>query len=476
MSTDDSVVVDRRWGIPEPPGTHAPTTCALLDLADGLLCDLRTLEAIETYAIVLRREPWNVRALHRCGEYARQQGDADLAWVYCQRILKHAPDLAESHLFAAQVLYDLRRFEGGLDHCRRALELPSIFLGEVLTCIARSLQQLGEHDAAAGVYAELADAADVPSEMRVDARMILGRVHEAHADYRATFPRNRVGINHTFAHAFSARGWDGSPLNGRTLLVCGNEGNGDVIERVRFLRQVRRHGRVILAVRPALARLFQRSGLADVVLAFGDGVPAHDVRTLLSFVPLDTTSLYEGAYLPSCQHELAGRVRDLERPRVGIVWAGDPKHLEDRFRSMPHEALRRLVETAPRLSWVSLQVGPRAIEGAELSAIAPVLDLSSHLTDYAATSAAIGELDLVITVDTSVAHLAGAMGKPVWTMLAAAPDGRWMLGRSDTPWYPTMRLFRLPWHGAWCSTAEAVGRELVRHFEDVTDVPDERRP
>jgi hypothetical protein len=142
------------------------------------------------------------------------------------------------------------------------------------------------------------------------------------------------------------------------------------------------------------------------------------------------------------------RLAGLPGLRVGLAWAGNPDHGNDHNRSIAPPRLAPLW-AVPGVSWVSLQVGARA--GA-LRGHAPdgaVLDLTPALTDLAETAAAMEQLDLVVTVDTAVAHLAGALGRPVWTMLPALPDWRWLLGREDTPWYPSMRLFRQAQAGEW---------------------------
>jgi hypothetical protein len=142
--------------------------------------------------------------------------------------------------------------------------------------------------------------------------------------------------------------------------------------------------------------------------------------------------------------------------RVGIVWAGNPAHSNDRRRSLPPPAVARLAAAAC-VRLISLQVGPRASE----AALYGFQDLSPLLTDYAATAAAIAALDLVLCVDTSVAHLAGALGKPAWVMLPYAPDWRWILGRDDTPWYRTLRLFRQDRPSDWASVVARVGPALA---------------
>ena len=139
--------------------------------------------------------------------------------------------------------------------------------------------------------------------------------------------------------------------------------------------------------------------------------------------------------------------------KVGLVWAGNPRHSNDRRPSLPSAQLARLL-AAPGIQFVSLQVGPRSGEASQLT------DLSRHLTDYAETAAVVSTLDLVVTVDTSVAHLAGALGVETWVMLPFAPDWRWMLGRDDTPWYASMQLIRQRSPGDWDGVVATVVSRL----------------
>jgi hypothetical protein len=145
--------------------------------------------------------------------------------------------------------------------------------------------------------------------------------------------------------------------------------------------------------------------------------------------------------------------------KIGLAWAGNPAMQNDRHRSIPLEFLRPLLAHAGA-TFYSLQVkqgqasGPEPVESR-------LADLSPYIRDYADTAALAGQLDLVISVDTSVAHLAGALGRPVWLLLSYAPDWRWLLGRADSPWYPTMRLFRQPRPGDWTAVVRQVERELA---------------
>ena len=145
--------------------------------------------------------------------------------------------------------------------------------------------------------------------------------------------------------------------------------------------------------------------------------------------------------------------------KVGLVWAGNSEHKNDRNRSLAFKHFHALAKL-PKVKWFTLQKGPAATQARDTDAILPLVDFTDQLNDFSDTAALIENLDLVITVDTAVAHLAGAMGKTVWVLLPFAPDWRWMLNRSDSPWYPSMRLFRQRQPGDWAGVIETVCEEL----------------
>lgn len=267
--------------------------------------------------------------------------------------------------------------------------------------------------------------------------------------------------------------WNGESLAGRTVLVYTEQGFGDAIQFVRYVPLIAaRGGRVILECQPALARLFRTvDGTTEVVIR-GEELPAFDLHVpLLNLPRIFGTSLQSipasAPYLRAPGEALAhvsNAIPHSARRNIGLVWAGNPSHLNDRNRSLPPQTLRPLFELS-EIEFYSLQVsgsvrgtGSPIQEGWWCAA-----DLSGRINDYADTAALIDRLDLVISVDTSVAHLAGAMAKPIWLLLPFAPDWRWMLGRDDSPWYPTMRLFRQPEPKDWAAVIHRVA-DALRKF------------
>ncbi len=260
--------------------------------------------------------------------------------------------------------------------------------------------------------------------------------------------------------------WDGSPLDGRRILLWAEQGLGDSIQFVRFAPQVKAAGgTAILECQPGLAGLLASAPGVDSVVPFGDPLPDFDVHLPLQSLPrvLGTASGTIPArtpYLtpdPGLVARWRERLGDGGRFRVGLCWAGNPRQANDPHRSMPGACFERLAGL-PNLRLFSLQCGPRA---AELGSAA-VTHLGGDFRDVADTAAVIENLDLVISVDTMIAHLAGALGKPAWTLLSFAADWRYPPGRDETPWYPGMRLYRQAQPGGWAELMERVAEDL-RH-------------
>jgi hypothetical protein len=256
-------------------------------------------------------------------------------------------------------------------------------------------------------------------------------------------------------------------------LIDSEQGFGDALHFARYARLVRsRSGaeRVILETRPELARLFaqNRSWDAEIVAGFNSAastLPPFDRHVPLLGLPLALGLLeplpMSTAYLradPALRGAWSERLGRSTARRIGLAWAGNAVHPLVRLRSMPAEQLRPLLQL-DGLAFYSLQIG-RGSEAESLKA-AGLVDLTQHLTDFAETAALISELDLIISVDTAIVHLAGAIGCPVWTLLSHPGDWRWGLAGETTAWYPTMRLFRQTVAGDWEAVVQRVVAELA---------------
>lgn len=373
------------------------------------------------------------------------------------KALSLEPDHPESWLNLGNASADLDNPESAETMYRAALRLdPTLAeahasLGYILTVQGRLAEAIAACDAAVALRPGLAQA---HWNLAV-ASLLAGNLPRgfAEAEWRKRHPRFRADFPD-----WPEPEWDGSP--GRMVLVRAEQGAGDTIQFARYLPLIRAAGsEPLLLCAPALVTLL--TTIPDVTAIAKPGpLPAFDAwidqmslprlfGTTLERIPAPDSYLSAPPDLVSAWEQ-----RLPDGFRVGLALAGNPKHPNDKRRSVPI-ALADSLTGLPGKIFVNLQHGP----------LAPALglpDLTGWLRDYADTAALIQALDLVITVDTSVAHLAGALGKPVWIMLPHAPDWRWMLGRRDSPWYRSARLFRQPSPGDWLSVLTRVRGLLAR--------------
>jgi len=266
------------------------------------------------------------------------------------------------------------------------------------------------------------------------------------------------------------RQWDGSPLANRTILLHPEQGFGDTIQFIRYAPLVaQRGGRVLVGCAPELRRLLQNMPGVGRCLDSGLMLPPFDVHCPLLSLPLAFGTTLETIPhgVPYLQADAAGvehwrnkLALDPAGFKVGLVWAGRPTHKNERNRSLPLAALAPLAQV-PGVRFYSLQKGEAAQQARTPPQGLALIDHTADLHDFADTAALIANLDLVIAVDTAVVHLAGALGKPVWTLLPFLPDWRWLLNRTDTPWYPSMRLFRQGAPGDWSGVIQQVTQALA---------------
>ena len=255
---------------------------------------------------------------------------------------------------------------------------------------------------------------------------------------------------------FDKPAWSGAALDGRVILLHAEQGAGDSIQFARYaLLVAAKGGQVILQCQTPLVSLFEQLKGVEQVIARDDPLPAFDVHApLLSLPRIFKTDLDSipapDAYLnaDAARTKKFAEILDSTRLNVGIAWAGKPSHRNDRNRSAGIEPFIDLLGT-PDAAFHSLQVGPRSADLVSNGCAGLIRDHSSNISDFADTAALIAALDLVISVDTSVCHLAGALGKPCWVAIPYTPDWRWLMEREDSPWYPSLRLFRQASFGDW---------------------------
>jgi hypothetical protein len=287
--------------------------------------------------------------------------------------------------------------------------------------------------------------------------------------------RYRYSLAHTtqYERKVQRPRWSGQPIPGKTLLIHDEQGYGDTFQFMRMVpwAKAKSGARVVLEVNAESVSLAKRLAGYDDIVARGDLPPAFDMHCEMMSLPmamcLKLTDLpgpmpYLGAD-PARVDYWRLKLAHLPRPMVALVWAGRPTHFNDANRSLQLHQLAPLAQTGA--SFVSIQKGPAEHQAASPPAGMPLLSLSDDIRDFEDTAAILSLVDLLISVDSSPVHLAGALGVPAWVMLPFVPDWRWMMERSDTPWYPATRLFRQPGRGDWASVAASVGDELARWVE-----------
>ncbi|MGH7120658.1 MAG: tetratricopeptide repeat protein [Acetobacteraceae bacterium] len=464
--TDEAIDAYRR-----AIAAEADHAAAHAGLAASLLAAERPAEALPAAecAALLAPELAEAEFLRAMALAGLKAGPAAIAGL--QRTIARDPRHAKAHLNLGNLFAEEDRLAEAETHCRRAIALdPKLVeahasLGYLLTAQGGRLKEaIAACEAALALKPEFVQA----HWNEGIALLLAGDYARGWEKYEA-----RKGYDR-FARLYpDPEGpiWQGEALNGRTILVHAEQGLGDTIQFARYLPLLAARGaKVVLACDAMLVPLMAMQPAAlmpelTAVIARGTASPGYDCWVNQMSLPYRFATRLET--IPAPSQYLAWNARRAQRfaerlpagLRMGLAWAGNPQHSNDRRRSMPCTALAALLETRG-VSFVSLQVGPRARDAAELPGL---IDLTPEIRDFADTAALIATLDLVITVDTSVAHCAAALGKETWVMLPHAPDWRWLTEREDSPWYPSVRLFRQPEPGAWeAVVANVAGRLRAR--------------
>jgi tetratricopeptide (TPR) repeat protein len=452
-------------------------------------------EAAARFQQALCLRPNDPEAYYHLGTTLWRQNHLEEASACYQHALRLRPDWADAYNQLGEVAYGQKRVAEAETHFREALHLHPDFgaahynlgtlllkdgrMAEARECLQRAVQLKpdfapGYHNLGLTWYhggqfeearAHFTDALRINPNL-VDAHwnraftwLLLGDLDQGWPEYewRWRFP----DFPYSPPRVFPQPCWDGSPLKGRTILVHAEQGLGDTIQFVRYARLLKEQGACVLVEcqRPLMSLLAQGPGI-DQLVAQGDPLPPHDVRAPLMSLPYYFQTRLQT--LPAQVPYLGADPRLVERWRqkltawsglkIGINWQGNPQYGFDKQRSIPLPEFAPLAEL-PGVQLVSLQHGPASEQLRAVAGRWPVTDLGGRLDEEAGPfmdrAAVMRNLDLVVTSDTSIAHLAGALGVPVWVALGKVPDWRWLLEREDCPWYPTMRLFRQERAGEW---------------------------
>jgi tetratricopeptide (TPR) repeat protein len=432
----------------------------------------RRAEAEALYRQILREQPDHGDALRLLATLAWETNRLHEAIELLNHALAKNPDSADIHALIGLPLVATDQLEQAIAHLQKAVALRPNFAdahANLAVAFLHAGQPARAVDAARASLA-LEDRATVRFNLGF-ALLLMGELRQGWREYFWRWRSPELNARNPHQHPQ----WDGSPLAGRTLLLHGEQGFGDTIQFSRFIPLIAAReskspnpGKIVFRVQPSLKRLLMNFPGTFSVIARGEPLPPCDLQcpllnvpmlvdTTLQSIPADTPYIHADAELSkNWQRRMAGAGQSVLK--IGLCWAGRPTHPDDHHRSIRLAEMMALAQF-PNIHWFSLQKGPRAAGVADEF---PLTDWTADLSDFADTAALIANLDLVLTVDTSVAHLAGAMGKPTWVLLPYAPDWRWLLERSDSPWYPTARLFRQPKMGDWETVIAAVGEALVK--------------
>jgi len=445
---------------------------ALVNLGNALQELKRCDEALASYDRALEIKPdyamaWSNRATALQGLKRH-----DEALASYDKALAIQPGYAEALRNRGVALHELRRYDEALASYDRALAVRPDY-AEALSNRGLTLQALKRHDEALASYGKALAIDPMLAEAHANEgllRLLLGDFEQGWKKYQWRW--KGAFFSSSPGRSFAQPLWLGKDdVKGKTLLVHAEQGLGDTIQFARYAPKLAEKGAtVILEVQPALKALIANTAGACQVLSQGEPLPRFDFHCPFLSLPLafDTRPDSIPAQIPylaapgAAIEKWRAKLGQGGAPKVGIVWSGRSTHANDANRSVGLSRLMALEGSGVQL--VSLQNEVRGQDESVLAANSQVLHFGRELRDFSETAALVSALDLVISVDTSVAHLAGALGKPVWILLPFAPDWRWLLDREDSPWYPTARLFRQPRIGDWDSVIAGVRQELTRCF------------
>ncbi|QVN22688.1 tetratricopeptide repeat protein [Burkholderia pyrrocinia] len=430
----------------------------------------RHAEAVQAYGEALVRKPDDIDARRNRAAALRALGRFDDALADYDAALALTGPHVELHYNRALALQQFGRYDEALASHAAAAAAPAD-AAQALFTRALARQHLDDYDAALADYADACRRDPHHGAARRSeafCRLLMGDFDAGWRQHETRWDAADVVLHRRHADRLL---WTGDePLAGRTLLLHAEQGYGDTLQFCRYASLAHDLGATVIVEAPAaLGELLGTLRGVSRIVTDGQPTPAFDLqcplmslpyafRTTLDTVPADVPYLRADALRRDAWAQRLDALAPPGRLRVGLAWSGNQRHANDENRSIPFAALVPLV-AARDATFVSLQPQIRARD-ADAFAASGVLSFADALTDFAETAALVDALDLVISVDTSVAHLAGALGRPVWVLLPRVPDWRWLLERDDCPWYPAATLFRQTRPGDWPAVVERVAEAL----------------
>jgi tetratricopeptide (TPR) repeat protein len=463
-----------------------PRYLEALNKAGLLLMELESFEgALEYFSRSDQVMPREANTLYMMGYCLQRLLRFNEALACYNLVLELAPDNADTHHNLGIVYQELGQHDEALARFEKALHIKPLFI-EALRSRANSLAELRRFDEAFSDLDKSISFKPNYADAYFNAALLRLLTGDFAAGWAGREWRWKCPALRLDDRQFSQPVWLGDQqIDGKTILLHSDEGLGDAIQFARYVPMVAELGALVLLevqeeLQPLMAEL---SGVSQCMPKSTGKLPDFDFHCPLSSLPLAFET--QIGTVPSAERYLPvpedvrrqaweKRLGSRNRLRIGLVWSGNPHHKNDRRRSMNLSSLAPILELDA--TFVSLQKNIRAEDKSSLLEHSGISNVAEHLQDFTDTAALISCLDLVISVDTSVAHLAGALGCPVWILLPYTPDWRWLLDRHDSPWYESARLFRQGQTREWSSVLDRVGKalqELIgsRHHQEAVGTP-----
>ena len=441
-------------------------------------------EAIANYRQAITLKPDYAEVHNNLGAALQEQGEFNKAIVSYRQAIMLKPDYTEAHNNFGATLHEQGKFNEAIEYYKQAIALKPDY-AEAHNNLGNALLEHGKPDDSIIYYNRAIALKPDYAEAHVNKSFVLmltENFEEGWSEYEWRLREK----DHT-SHTFQQPQWNGKPLNGKSILIHAEQGFGDTIQFIRYLPMVQAMGgHVIFECQKNLFRLLKScAGIDEIieqrpahtpVVRFDTHVPLLSLPgifgTSLDTIPSDIPYITAD---PGLVEQWRIRFGHNDAYKVGIVWTGNPLHNYVYYkRSCLLDDFAPLVEI-PRLEFYSLQKGPGSVRANNPPKGMNIINLVDELNDFTDTAAIIANLDLVISIDTSVAHLAGAIGKPVWNLLSFVPDWRWFLNRDDSPWYPGMRLFRQTKPNNWTEVFEQMKKMLLNEIDTEKQISEAKR-
>jgi tetratricopeptide (TPR) repeat protein len=456
------------------PAPHAPPIEFDAIYAQAVACvSAQNLErALELFDQAIALDPARAEPYYKRANVLKDMGRHGAAIAGYDQAIARRPDYAHAYCNRGVVEQALGRVEAALSSYGRAIALdPTDFMAPynralLMQDCSRWEEALADYDRAIALNPQFADAL----YNRAMAQLFLGDFEAGWRGYEWRWVNaRRLGIGE--ARRFTQPRWLGEDLSGRLLLLYSEAGLGDTLQFCRFVPLCARLGAtVILEAQAPLAGLLERLEGVSQVVTPGSTLSTFDYQSPLLSLPLAFRTTLDtipapASYLRADEARMAQwrtRLGPRSKPRIGLVWSGNPRNAIDARRSI---ALADWIGHLPvEFEYYRLQTQVREPDRAVLDSSSLIISFDDALLDFENTAALCACLDLVITVDTSLAHLAGALGQRTWVLLAHTPDFRWLRDRPDSPWYPSLKLYRQAAAGDWIGVFERIAADLRREF------------